>query len=476
MQSKVSRVVLREFSVTETCTADTPGATKIDLKDGSHYFIRPKLLPTEKMRRDGKPIWTPHEFSVYPLVIKKDGTPWDEANVWILKSLEDQYASSMSTFRGKAEDLQHFRNYIDDQGVDWLDFPELKQRRPTYRYKGYLKVEIETGAMEWTTGKRRMSTAVNFYRWLILNKLFSPANPPWDERVVTLPTTNSFGRSAVVKTKTTDVHLKNATADNPYDPRIDDGGKLRPLPANEQAWLLEALGQLRNTEQTLIQIFALSTGARIQTVLTLRKRHILQDYGKGDIQLLCGPGTGIDTKNDRRLTILIPRWLMDSLRTYVFSDRAIKRRAGALGGDVDDQYVFLSERCAAMYETKQSGQLGRGKKARHVKNGQAVRAYMKDYIIPHIKARHDSRFRYQFHDLRATFGMNIVDELTPRMNAGEITYAKVLNTVMARMSHSSPVVTERYLQYRAERKLFDDAQDAWEDRLKSLVNGQMSKA
>lgn len=476
MQPKVSRVVLREFSVTETCTPDTPGANKIDLKDGSHYFIRPKLLPTEKLRRDGKPVWTPHEFSVYPLVFKKDGMPWDEANVWILKSLEDQYDPTMSTFRGKAEDLQHFRNYVDDRDIDWINFPELKQRRPTYRYKGFLKAEIETGAMEWSTAKRRMSTAVNFYRWLILNKLFTPANPPWEERVVTLPTTNSFGRSTVIKTKTTDVTLKNVTADNPYDPRIDDGGKLRPLSSTEQGWILEALSHLRNTEQTLIQVFALSTGARIQTVLTLRKKHVLKDYGKGEIQLLCGPGTGVDTKDDRRLTILIPSWLMASLRTYVLSARAIKRRMGAPGGDIDDQYVFLSEQCSPMYEAKQYRQLGRGKKSRHVKNGQAVRSYMSEYIIPYVKARYDATFRYQFHDLRATFGMNIVDELTPQMNAGELTYAKVLNTVMSRMSHSSPVVTERYLQYRADRKLFDGAQDAWEDRLKSLVDGHMTKA
>ena len=476
METKVSRIVLREFLLTETCTFDAPGATKIDLPDGSHYFIRPKLLPTEKLRPDGKPIWSHQEFSVYPIIIKADGSPWDEANTWILNCLEDQYDVNMSTYRGKADDLQHFRNFIDSRNVDWLAFPDLKYRRPTYRYRGFLKVELETEGMAWSTAKRRMSTVVNFYRWLIVNQFLAPENPPWEEKHISLPLVNSHGRSMIIKVTTKDVNIKNAAADNPYDTRIDDGGKLRPLPWKEQTWVLEALGHLRNTEQTLIQILALSTGARIQTILTIRKRHILRDYGKGEIQLLCGPGTGIDTKGDRRFTIQISRWLMNSLRTYVLSQRATIRRQKAPGGDVDEQYLFLSERSAPMYEAKQNQKLLGGKKIRHVKNGQAVRAYMKDYIIPFINERYDQEFKYQFHDLRATFGMNLVDELSPRMNAGEITYTQVLTNVMARMIHQSPTTTERYLKYRANRKLFEGAQDKWEDKLKALVAGMMEDA
>lgn len=473
MESKVSRIVLREFVLTETCAPDSAGATKVVLPDGSHYFIRPKLLPTEKLRSDGKSVGTPQTFSVYPLIAKADGTPWDEANAWILTTLEDQYDINMSTCRSKADDLQHFRNFIDSRDVDWLDFPDLKQKRPTYRYRGFLKVELETEGMAWSTAKRRMSTTVNFYRWLILNKFFSPANPPWEEKVVSIPITNGYGRNTLLKATTTDLSIKNASASNPYDERIDDGGKLRPLAAQEQGWIMEALSYLRNTEQTLIQVLALCTGARIQTILTIRKQHVLTDLGKGDFQLLCGPGTGIDTKGNRRFTIQIPRWLMTSVRTYALSERAAKRRKNAPGGDIGLQYLFLSERSAPMYEAKQIPNLGGGRKVRHVKNGQAVRAYMKDYIIPYINGRHSAEFRYQFHDLRATFGMNLVDELTPRMNAGEITYTQVLNTVMSRMVHKSPTTTERYLKYRANRKLFDSAQDQWEESLKILVTGLM---
>jgi integrase len=476
MDSKVSRIVLPEFSLTETCAPDSLGAIKIDLIDGSHYFIRSKLPPEEKLRPDGKPSSTPREFVVYPLVMQADGAPWDEANSWILHSLEGQYDFEMSTYRGKADDLQYFRNYVDCHGINWTDFPDLKPKRPTYRYKGFLRIELETGAMEWSTAKRRMLTVVNFYRWLLLNKFLTPDNPPWEEKAVFIPIANKYDRKTFVKTTTTDVNIKSATADNPYDECIADGGKLRPLPAQEQAWLLDALGHLGNTEQTLIHILALSTGARIQTLLTIRKLHGLRDYGKGDAQLLCGPGTGIDTKNDRRFTIQIPGWLISSLRTYTLSERATNRRRNAPGGDIDSQYLFLSERSSPMYEAKQNQGLRGGKKVRHVKNGQAVRAYMTDYVIPYINSRHDSEFKYKFHDLRATFGMNLVDELTPRMNAGELNYTQVLNAVMTRLAHQSPTTTERYLKYRADRKLFEGAQDQWEEKLKAMVTEQMKNA
>lgn len=468
-----SRIVLREFTVSETCAPDDPGAVRVDLPDGSGYFIRQKLLQTEKLRPDGKPSWTPRNFTVYPIVVKGDGTPWDEANVWILSSLEHQHTFTMSTYRTKAEDLQHFQNFIDTREFDYLVFPDAKQSRPTYRYRGFLNVAVQADGMARTTAARRMSNVINFYRFLINNKLFAPENPPWIEADAFMPVVNSVGVSSIIKTKTTDVGINNVTSDNPYADTIADGEKLRPLPRKEQAWIIEALSHLRNTEQTLIQVLALTTGARIQTVLTIRKRHIMQQYRDADVQLQCGPGTGIDTKGNKLLTIQIPRWLMNCLRTYVMSARAVNRRIKALGGDIDDQYLFLSERSAPMYEAKERQNQSGERKIRHVKNGQAVRAYMKDYIIKYIQDKHDPQFSYRFHDLRASFGMNLVDDLKLKMDAGEMTYTQVLAYVQARMSHSSPVTTDRYLRYRENRALFENAQDQFEIKIEAMIEKVM---
>lgn len=98
------------------------------------------------------------------------------------------------------------------------------------------------------TAKRRMSRVVNFYRFMMQAGLIALDYPPWNEKEVYVQIDNPDGRSGSMKVTTTDVGIKVAKQDDPFDETIDDGGKLRPLPANEQSWLLEALLACDHTE------------------------------------------------------------------------------------------------------------------------------------------------------------------------------------------------------------------------------------
>jgi len=65
--------------------------------------------------------------------------------------------------------------------------------------------------------------------------------------------------------------------------------------------LIKALKALGNTEYALMHFIALLTGAREQTVLTLRARDFMVPPSKivqWPFKLRCGPGTGFDTKRD----------------------------------------------------------------------------------------------------------------------------------------------------------------------------------
>jgi hypothetical protein len=74
------------------------------------------------------------------------------------------------------------------------------------------------------------------------------------------------------------------------------------------------------------------TGARKQTVLTMRLKHLkafqpdrlLRD---GSYKLHAGPGTGIDTKNDKEQTLYFPRQLAEELITLANSSMMKIRRA-----------------------------------------------------------------------------------------------------------------------------------------------------
>ncbi|NHZ84186.1 hypothetical protein F2P44_33810 [Massilia sp. CCM 8695] len=246
-------------------------------------------------------------------------------------------------------------------------------------------------------------------------------------------------------------HLRISKQDDPFDDTIEDGGKLRPLPADEQAWLRDALLTCDHTETILIHALALATGARIQTVLTFRVKTVNSPIrGSGLVRILAGPhrghNTGIDTKNNKCITLQVPDWLYFDLQTYAGSDRARRRRKKAPGGDHPDQYLFLSPQGLPLYVAKQDQHYGE-RLSRHKKRGQTVRAYIAKYIIPHVRRSHSPTFSYRFHDLRATFGMNLMDACKKRIEAGEITYTAALNMVSGRMCHSSPVITERYFNY-----------------------------
>jgi integrase len=56
----------------------------------------------------------------------------------------------------------------------------------------------------------------------------------------------------------------------------------------------------------------------------------------------------------------------------------------------------------------------------------------------------NSRYEFSFHDLRATFGLNMVDTMT----ANETKYTRALDQLRQLMRHVQPSTTERY--YRAD--------------------------
>jgi site-specific recombinase XerD len=471
------KLLLPKFELTELTDRRDPAATQIDLLDET-YYVRPKFVPDEGKRRDGKPRWVHHQFNLYPVVLDSHGVPWAEANVYLLSRLESVLNPVMSTYAGVADDLAVYRRFLDEHDIDWMAFPAQKLTRPTYRFNGHLKFAISAGETAAATAKRRMSTVVNFYRWLANEGVFTPANPAWRESDHYVQFQNAQGFSQSKKVVTTDLHVKVPRQEDPYDGLIDDGGKLRPLSKQEQEWLVDALVNLGNTEMTLIHLFSLLTGARIQTALTLRVRHALlelDDEMTGELRFPVGPGTGVDTKNDKQIVLHIPVWFYRMLKTYALSGRARQRRERAIGEDTDDQYLFLSQRGAPLYQAKDDARtFDRENELRHQKVGQGVRQFITERVVPLIRKKHNApAFAYQFHDTRATAGMNWTDRQLLLVSQGEVTLHEAREFVRVRMGHESSAVTDRYLKYRQNLKLVRWVAEEHESHLKALSTRAM---
>jgi integrase len=473
------KTLLPSFIITEVTGPDDPSAIEILIPKNPHtiggtYFIRPKYVPKEGARRGGKPILKQQGFNLFPVVLDALGIPWAEANMWVLSTLEGANTPSMSTYASIAEDLAAYQRFLDEFSINWLSFPSHKLQRPTYRFNGHLKHLIYNNEIAPTTAKRRMATVVRFYRWLQEEHVFTPEYSSWKTSDHYIEFTDLRGSRRTKAIVTTDVSIRIAKQDDPYDGAIDDGGKLRPLPQIEQEWLMDALATLGNTEMTLIHLFGLVTGARIQTILTFRVKHVLavlEGDPNGELRFPVGPGTDIDTKYGKRLVLHIPLWFLRLLRVYVSSDRARKRRNRANGGDNENQYLFLSIRGAPLYCAQSESVVFKSANTlRHSKVGQGVRQYIREKINPFIQAKYGvPNFHFQFHDTRATYGMNLVDEKLKLVEMKQASLKEVMEFVQTRMGHESISTTERYLTYRSRLKMVRAAQDGWEAHLEKLA-------
>lgn len=427
-------------------------------------------------------------YNLLPIVLDKNGAPWPWATLYILAHLEAQNNPVMTTYASRADHLGAFKEWMDDQ--EWgdqamFDFPKFKLRRPTYRYHGYIQQQIKAGEITAATGKRRIATVIEFYRWMISNKYFQPPHPPWEERRRLIHSRVPDGRAVSKEISSTDLSIRTSGSPDPYSETIQDGGSLRPLTTSEQNWVLEAAEAKRNTECYLIQLFMLATGARIQTVCTLRFRHFelfepgysRAPDGHGEVyKLKAGPGTGIDTKKEKNGLLQVPRSIYSLLHTYAISERASMRRARffAKYGVHEDPYLFITQQGTPYYICRSDGmRFDPYKNRRYERLGQAIRQFITDHAIPYIRERYDKSFSYSVHDLRASFGMNMTEMLLGKVQEGSLTLLRARMIVRDLLWHESFSTTDDYLNYRSQVDMIRSAVNGYGEQLQRWAENSM---
>lgn len=451
------KVLIPVFTLTETCEADDPRSLKRTIHQGKgreafNYHHRPVI---DSVTGQG------HNYNLFPVVLDLTGVPWGLATNYLLSKAEAESRPNMNSYLSQADDLGSYREWLDQHTNPeelLFHFPKNKLARVTYRYRGHLMQKIYARELAPATAKRRMSVVISLYRWLQEEKLFEPEFPPWQEREYLLSVKNTQGFLMMKSVVSTDISIKAPKSDDPFESTIQDGGKLRPLTGEEQQWVMEAACALGNTEMQLLLLFMLLTGARIQTACTIRVRHLTNANphfskatgGRHEVfKLQVGPKVGIDTKNDKSMVLQVPRTLYEVMRTYAQSDRALRRREQADGGDNPDQYLFLTQQGSPYFTAKDEAlAFDPDLKRRHQKTGGTVRQYLKEHLIPYVRQHHDKNFHFRIHDLRASFGMNQTDVQLDLVERGEITLHKARVTVMALMGHASSATTDLYLDYR----------------------------
>lgn len=397
------------------------------------------------------------EYRRFPIIFNNDGSQWFLANRYLLNRIKINGNEKFKTLESIASDLMQFKTWCEDNDVDYLK-ADRKISTPTYRYRHYLEGLGREGLIARGTMKRRIGTACNFYEWLKDSENYHFKFPLWKESIFIVSYSNSKGQNVSKNVKSKDVaRIKNTTNSLAIEDSIEDGGKLKPLSTDEQKSIFKALGQIENIEFSLIFLLAVTTGARIQTIGTLRvddfKR--VSSVNEKEIKIRTGYGTLVATKYEKTGLIYVPREVYKKIQIYLASERYEKRNKKALPfQNMDHQYAFLTTRGNPFYIHPSDQYLD---KYDNPPDGQSIRVFVSGKLKKCLK-QNGNNIDFRFHDLRASYGMNLLDALMPLVNNGEITLTDALSHVRERLNHNNLTTTERYLNFKTKHKMKEKQQ------------------
>lgn len=433
-------------------------------------------------------------FKNMPMIIKGDGEPWDLGNLYLINLFYKKAKigePNIKTLRSHADCLLHYLRWIEstqkkDDLVHILYLPKNQSRRVSYRYRRHLLGLVKKNIISPGTASKRMSRVVSFYRSCIEDKLVDQddiPNLPFEEVRKTVLTTNKIGLPGFTQVRSSNLAIPTAKATSRVDEVNDEGEKLRPLSEEEQSLVLTVLQTDSTRSHQLIFLFGLFTGARIQTIGTLRIRGFIAAFEKQrhlkEIRMKVGRGTEVDTKKNKSYVLHIPTALAAEIARYIESPIAKKYREHSYYGETNENYVFLTKSGDPFYtsmkelEDRQDTTDPWTREARFkIKDGQAIREKVK-YLISRICQNNPSFRSFRFHDLRATFANNFLSDqmsvpVTRNLPDGrvvDVTRRKALSETRKRMGHTYESTTELYLEYHESIEREKRATEIFETRL-----------
>jgi hypothetical protein len=312
-ESKARRVLIRKFRMLTTVLSNS----EIHREEPTQLISGYKTTNTH-----------PGYYPNFPVIIQGNGEPWTIANLYLTTKLERDNSYESRTFRTIADHLLDYLRFLEDEGIHFLYLPKNNRLKATFRYNQHLIKLRDDGKLASSTASARMNAVVNFYRgainWGLVEKT-EFQNIPFEDIFREMHITSLYGTESIVRVKSHNLAIKKTRASTQPE-YITDGGPLRPLTVSDQEIVLASLLD-SSREYQLMFYFALFTGARAQTVGTLRIGNLNGKLDKdGYLRLRIGAGTLIDTKRGHQMTLLVPGWLVNDMKIYSKSSEAMKRR------------------------------------------------------------------------------------------------------------------------------------------------------
>lgn len=396
-----------------------------------------------------------------PCIITPSGEPWEDGINFISDLTKPEYRAitNYETLKGIADDLVTFMNVMHTNNMNYKTDHRLKPLRPTYFFSQY----IADSKYATSTGNRKINRVVTFYRWLMSSRNATFKYTLWIEKKTVVRYEQKIGLARYKEIISTDLNIKSKGQPASANSVIDDG-KLFPLDDDDQFKLLQSLKTLNNYVMILIFVTSLITGARIQSVCTLRKKHFEKKNISDDeiVNVISGPVTGIDTKYSMVGVLEFPGWLYNMIKTYI-SSADYTNRATKLASlySAADNYVFISTHGNPFYAANDDTHY---KNSQWSPKGNSIRTFIHCQLTPILKLNGFNR-SFHFHDIRATTGLNLLLDNLALVELGIISMDNLLKMVQEKLGHSKLDTTLQYLSLAkktSDKKLI---QTAWENKM-----------
>lgn len=99
-----------------------------------------------------------------PTLFAQNGIFNHEANSYLFYLKAIKKAQDLSPC---AQALRAYYQFLEDNGLNWDNFPPVKRLKPTYLFRSHLLKQIKQGELAHSTASVRMNQIVNYYRWLM---------------------------------------------------------------------------------------------------------------------------------------------------------------------------------------------------------------------------------------------------------------------------------------------------------------------
>ncbi|MGP4933487.1 tyrosine-type recombinase/integrase [Pseudoalteromonas nigrifaciens] len=331
-------------------------------------------------------------------------------NIFIMEK-----ASKAVDTRPISKALLHWVRWLEDKEINAFEPSILHYQSPSYGFREELltRVNDEATELSYNTASNYINVIKNFYDFLDENNVVEK---------------NKFYKSSLrisgrgVKANSTDLAIRPIKQHN-HTP-------LNPLTKYECGELLKVIEQL-STQEYLIIMLMLGCGLRGKEVYTMNSKLFTSDmFAESESFIMrditIGPKTGVKTKFSIPRELFVTKALYEEVLDYVESEEYKSKLAAY------HKYTAEKSDYSPLFIVNP------GKQANALKINNLWVKIKKCY-----SARTGKKLDHKPHDLRATFGTNLLRLLSEDISDMD----QVLDLVKIAMGHKSVAQTMKYINH-----------------------------